>query len=111
MSNGFKFEKFAYQPDPEFDDYEFIKFEELKNQTIVINGDKCRLKDDSVKFAFRYEYRDDTEYCTFTKAKAIVRTLQNIVDSEGVIPAVPVMIGTYPTGKGNDGYCFKDVED
>ena len=111
MSNGFKFEKFAYQPDPEFDDYEFVKFEELKNKTIVISGDNCRIEDESVKFAFRFADNDEVRYCTYTKAKAIVRTLQNIFNSEGVIPAVPVMIGTYPTGKGNDGYCFKDVED
>lgn len=103
----FKFEKFAYQPDPEFDGYDFIKFEELKGATIIINSEHVRLKDDSVKMVIKM---DGQEYCTFTKAKAIVNTLKNIMDSEGVIPAVPVMIGTYPTGKGNDGYCFRDVE-
>lgn len=109
MSTEFKFEKFAYQPDPEFDEYEFVKFEELKGKTIVISSDKCRINEDSVKFAFVYN-GEDTEYCTFTKSKAIVRTLQNIYDNLSIIPSIPVMIGTYPTGKGNEGYCFKDVD-
>lgn len=107
---AFKFEKFAYQPDPQFDDYEFVKFEELKNKVIVMDSDNVRINDDSVKFAFRFVENDEIRFCTFTKAKAIVNTLKNIVDSEGLVPAVPVMISTYPTGKGNDGYCFKDID-
>ena len=111
MANEFKFEKYSYQPDPEFDDYLFIKFSELVDKTIVISGDDIRFNDDdSIKFAFRFADGDEINKCTYTKATAIVRTLKNIYDDIGTIPAVPVMVSTYKTGKGNDGYCFKDVE-
>lgn len=105
----FKFEQFAYEPDPEFDDFTFVKFETLKGEIITMYDDHMRIKDDSVKFMFTKD-GDDTQYCTYTKAKSIVRTLQNIRDSEGVVPSIPVQIATYATGKGNDGYCFKDIE-
>lgn len=105
---AFKFEKYAYQPDPEFDDFEFIKFSELKDKTITF-GTHIRFNDDeSVKMTVIV---DGKEFCTYTKAKAITRTLRNIYDEIGTIPTdAPVRIGTYSTGKGNDGFCFKDVE-
>lgn len=108
MANEFKFEKYSYQPDPDFDDYQFIKFSELKDKAIIIDGDHIRFNDDdSIKMVVHV---DGQEFCTYTKATAITRTLKNIYDDIGTIPAVPVMITTYKTGKGNDGYCFKDVE-
>lgn len=107
---SFKFEKYAYNADPEFDDYEFVKFETLKDAIITLYDDHLRINDDdSVKFMFTKD-GDDTQYCTYTKSKSIVNTLKNIRDSEGVIPSVPVRIGTYPTSLGKDGYCFKDIE-
>ena len=96
MANEFKFEKYSYQPDPEFDDYQFIKFYHIRFND-----------DDSIKMVVTVEGQ---EFCTYTKATAITRTLKNIYDDIGTIPAVPVMVSTYKTGKGNDGYCFKDVE-
>ena len=105
---AFKFEKFAYQPDPEFDDYEFIKFSELKDKVITF-GDTIRFNDDdSIKMVVVV---DGKEYCTYTKSKSIVNTLKNVYDELGTIPTdTPVLISTYPTGKGNEGYCFKDVD-
>ena len=107
MANEFKFEKYAYEPDPDFDELEFIKFENLKNKVITIT-DNIRINEDksSVKMEI---IMDGEHYCTFTKAKAIVRTLSNIMDDIGTVPNVPVMIGTYSTNNGKDGYCFKDV--
>lgn len=107
----FKFEKYAYQPDPEFDDYEFIKFENLKDKVIRIKSEPLRLTDDGAcKMVICFDEKPEVEYCTYTKAKSIVNTLKNILDEEGTIPFVPVRIGTYPTSMGRDGYCFKDVE-
>lgn len=107
--SGFKFTNYAYAPDPEFDDYTFVKFEELKSQIIIFDTEHIRIGDDFVKFAFRYN-NSDVVYCSYTKSKSIVNTLKNIMETEGLIPAVPVMIGTYPTALGKDGYCFVDVD-
>lgn len=110
MSDTFKFEKYAYEPDPDFDELEFIKFENLKDEVITITDNIRFNDDDSVKMEITMDKDDNImHYCTFTRAKAIVRTLKNIYDDIGTIPAVPVRIGTYKTGKGNDGYCFKDI--
>ena len=106
---GFKFAKYAYQPDPEFDDFDFIKFSELKDKVITL-GTHFRFSDDaeSIKFTVLV---DDKEMCTYTKAKAVVRTLKNIYDELGTLPTdAPVKIVTYKTGKGNDGFCFVDID-
>ena len=103
----FKFEKFAYQPDPEFDDYEFVKFSELKDKVITFGSHIRFNDDDSIKMTVIV---DGKEMCTYTKAKAIVNTLRNIYDELGTVPTdAPVLISTYSTGKGNDGYCLKDI--
>lgn len=108
MANEFKFEKYAYAPDPDFDELEFIQFEKLKEKVITIT-DNIRINDDKTSVKMEIVL-DGVHYCTFTKAKAIVRTLANIIDDIGTVPNIPVMIGTYPTNNGKDGYCFKDVE-
>lgn len=105
---GFKFAKYAYEPDPEFDDFDFVKFSELKDKVITLGTHFRFNDDDSIKFTVIV---DNKEVCTYTKAKSIVRTLKNIYDELGTLPTdAPVKVGTYSTGKGNDGFCFVDVE-
>lgn len=112
---AFKFNAYKFKIDEEFKTCEFTKMSELVGKTIVIDVVKFYTEnsDGKDKTACRFSYTiegDDTARFSYTKSYGIVSVLQNIMDSEGVIPKIPVKIRTIMTSTGNAGYVFEDVE-
>lgn len=111
----FKFNDYKFKVDADFKDYEFTQMEFLKNKVIVIEFVKFydETDDDKTRVACRFAYKLEGEEkirFSYTKSYGIVSVLSNIMEEEGVIPKVPVMISTTMTKSGNMGYTFEDVE-
>lgn len=112
----FKFNDYKFKVDADFKDYEFTQMEFLKNKTIVIEFAKFyeETDEDKTRTACRFAYKLDGEEkirFSYTKSYGIVSVLMNIIEEEGVIPKVPVMITTTMTKSGNMGYIFADIEE
>lgn len=113
---AFKFADYKFPIDEELKNIHFMKIEELVNKTITI-GDVVKFnekdvegsdkKRTTVKFSF---VLDGGMHYTYSSSYGIAGVLKNIMDSEGVIPKVPVKIASVPTPNGKNTYVFVDVE-
>lgn len=113
---AFKFSAYKFPVDEDFKNIHFMKIEELVGKIITIgdvvkfsekdieNSDK---KKTTVKFSF---VLNDAIHYTYSSSYGIAGVLKNIMDSEGVIPKVPVKIVSVPTQNGKNTYAFEDVE-
>ena len=113
---AFKFSDYKFPVDKDFDGFQFVKMEEIAGTTITIGAVvKFQEKvgeDGKTKTAVRFCFKDQTgKLCyTYSTSYGIAGVLKNIVDSEGVVPQVPVQIVTVPTKNGKSTYEFADVE-
>lgn len=112
---AFKFADYKFPVDEDFKGIEFTKIETVINKVITI-GDVVKFtekeddngkKKTSVKFSYEI---DGKKYYTYSTSYGIAGVLKNIMDSEGVIPKIPVKIVTVPTQNGKNTYVFEDVE-
>ena len=112
---AFKFADYKFPVDPDFKNIHFMKMENLVNKTITI-GDVVKFStkendDGKEKISVRFSFTMDGQlHYTYSTSYGIAGCLKNIMDSEGVIPKVPVKIVTVPTQNGKSTYAFEDVD-
>lgn len=112
----FKFSAYKFPVDEDFKNIHFMKIEELVGKVITI-GDVVKFSEKDVENSdkkktvvkFSFVLNDGLHY-TYSTSYGIAGVLKNIVDSEGVIPKVPVKVISVPTQNGKNSYAFEDVE-
>lgn len=112
----FKFSMYKFPVDEDFKNIHFMKIEELVGKVITIgdvvkfsekdveNSDK---KKTTVKFTFTL---NNEPHYTYSSSYGIAGVLKNIIESEGVVPKIPVKVVSVPTQNGKNTYAFEDVE-
>lgn len=113
---AFKFADYKFPVDEDLKNIHFMKIEELVNKTITI-GDVVKFSEKTVEgkdtpktvVKFNFILNGGMHY-TYSTSYGIAGVLKNIMDSEGIIPKVPVKIVSVPTPNGKNTYAFEDVE-
>ncbi len=106
-----KFENYKFEKDNGFDDYDFIKCADIVGKPIVIKKIIHKVKNDGTQFYKAVIFVDNDLRCTVFMGKALVNTIDNIVNEVGWnddVANTTVYIRTIQSKQGKDTYIFAD---